>query len=498
MTKKISELTQLTAVADDDIIPLVDVSDTTMGATGTTKYIERDDLIRAPYNAMSRQAIMNGNFDIWQRGTSVALADATQSYQADRWFDVPVDDGGTLPTLTRSRQLLTSGDIANSFFYTRLATNGAGTSLGNGSYHEFSQKIENGTRNLCGLNKNVTLSFYARSSIANKKIGVYLAQVYGTGGSPSSAEIINGTNWTLTSTWTKYEYTFTTNTLVGKTFGTNYDDYLTVSFFNMWGSTYQDRVGASTTETYVGSGNIDIAQVQLNAGDEALEFNPKSYEEELRACQTIISPDLGWTPVLDTWVYASATTFTIAGVDRTNEYRKGGKIRWKQGGAYKYAYILSSAFSTDTTVTITGGSDYTIANSAITDNYVSYEVSPLGFPVSFAYTPVVTTGSGSITTQTVVGDFSITGGMCWVVCDQLIVNVGTGGTSLLFSLPVNCSSNIALVHLMGRESGVTGKLLNGQCGSDTQVDKLYIADGNNVPPLTNNYRNIVSGSYPIA
>lgn len=285
MTKKISELAQLTAVADDDIIPLVDVSDTTMGATGTTKYIERDDLIRAPYNAMSRQAIMNGNFDIWQRGTSVAIPQTTATYQADRWYDYADDDGGTAPTLTRSRQPLTSGDIANSFFYTRLATNGAGTSLGNGSLHFYAQKIENGTRNLCGLNKEVTLSFYARSSIANKKLGAYLYQGYGTGGSPSSGEVINGTSWTLTSTWTKYTHTFTTNTLVGKTFGTGYDDSLWTLFAYAWGSTNASRVGDTVAETYVGSGNIDIAQVQLNAGDEALEFNPKSYEEELRACQ---------------------------------------------------------------------------------------------------------------------------------------------------------------------------------------------------------------------
>lgn len=53
----------------------------------------------------------------------------------------------------------------------------------------------------------------------------------------------------------------------------------------MWGSSSQANVGASTAETYVGSGNIDIAQVQLCAGDVALPFMPKSFEEELRACQ---------------------------------------------------------------------------------------------------------------------------------------------------------------------------------------------------------------------
>jgi hypothetical protein len=35
---KISGLTQLTSVATNDLLPIVDISDTTMGVTGTTKY----------------------------------------------------------------------------------------------------------------------------------------------------------------------------------------------------------------------------------------------------------------------------------------------------------------------------------------------------------------------------------------------------------------------------------------------------------------------------
>jgi len=247
---------------------------------------------------MSRQAIMNGNFDIWQRGTSVATPDVTNTYLADRWKDYLDKNGGTLPTLTRSRQLQTSGDVFNSFYFSRLATNGAGTSLGTASQHQYSQKIENGTRNLCGASKTVTLSFYARSSIASKKLGVYLDQYYGTGGSPSSIEIINGSNWTLTSTWTKYTYTFTTNTLVGKTFGTDLNDFIQVNFFLMWGSTLASQVGGSGAETYVGSGNIDIAQVQLCAGDVALPFQPKSFNQELLDCQRYYEPswDYGETP----------------------------------------------------------------------------------------------------------------------------------------------------------------------------------------------------------
>jgi hypothetical protein len=239
-----------------------------------------------PNYSMSRQAIMNGNFDVWQRGTSYSsgYVDNTPYYLCDRWRDSADDDGGTRPTLTRSRQTLTAGDIPNAYYYSRLAANGTGTSLGASSGHGYLQSIEHGTRMLCGLNKKVTISFWARSDIANKRIGTYIVQDYGSGGTPTTAETITGTNWTLTSTWTKYTHTFTTNTLVGKTFGTANDDVLKVALVYVWGTTTDANVGATTAETY-GNGYVDIAQVQLCAGEVALPFQPKSFEEELRACQ---------------------------------------------------------------------------------------------------------------------------------------------------------------------------------------------------------------------
>jgi len=236
---------------------------------------------------MARQAIMNGNFDVWQRGTSVALIDSTVTYQADRWLDYVGKDGGTLPTLTRSRQNLTPGSVQNAFYLSRLTTNGAGTSLGVNSWGYYQQKIEHGVRSLCGSGKKVTVSFRASSDIATKRIGVTLMQYYGSGGSPSAAEFILSTPITLTSTPTEYTVTFTTNTLSGKTFGTNNDDYIGLRFYYMWGTTLGNTYVQTgvTVETFVGAGNIDIAQVQLCSGDVALPFQPKSFEEELRACQ---------------------------------------------------------------------------------------------------------------------------------------------------------------------------------------------------------------------
>ena len=275
---------------------------------------------------MSRQAIMNGNFDIWQRGTSFTPTDLGVIYSADRWLDYTDKNGGTLPTLTRSRQLLTSGDIPNAYYFTRLATNGAGTSLGTSSLAILEERIENGTRNLCGASKTVTVSFWARSSIASKRITPTLLQTYGTGGSPTSSEKILGTPITLTSNWVKYTATFTTNTLVGKTFGTNNDDALYCRFWYMWGSTIgnTDVQAGVSAETYVGSGNIDIAQVQLCSGDVALPFQPKTFEEELGQCQRYCVDLTGGTAGANAVVstaYAATTVTAYATINLPSQMR---------------------------------------------------------------------------------------------------------------------------------------------------------------------------------
>ena len=249
------------------------------------------------YFAMQRQALMNSNFEVWQRTTSAALSSAVLTYLADRWANFANPDSGTLPTITVSRQVLTSGDIAKAVFFHRVNVNGAGTSLGVNSAYLLFQKVENGTRNLAGAGRFVTISFWARSSIASKKLGLRLRQGYGTGGSPSSEETITGQNITLTSTWTKYTMTIALNTLVGKTFGTNYDDNLRVEFLLQWGATTASSVGAVGAETYIGSGNIDIAQVQCNAGDVALPYQAKSFAEELALCQRYYEKSYAYTIV---------------------------------------------------------------------------------------------------------------------------------------------------------------------------------------------------------
>lgn len=249
--------------------------------------VKKDQLDPTVYSSsLSRQAIINGNFDVWQRATTKTNPTNNTYHSADRWVTEFSLNGATLPSnIVHSKQPITPGDLDKAFNFYRVAPDGAGTSWGVNTFYMNEQRIENGTRYLCGNSKKVTISFWARSSISGKKLSVGLSQNYGTGGSPTTEEQIAGTVFSLTSSWVEYKVTLTTNTLVGKTFGSANDDYLQLSIGYAWGTTFGSaRFGSATTETFVGSGNIDVAKVQLCSGDVALSFQPKSFAQELQDC----------------------------------------------------------------------------------------------------------------------------------------------------------------------------------------------------------------------
>lgn len=252
-----------------------------------------------PYTDMNRQAIIDGGFQVAQAvpivGTLVNNPTHATYPLFDLWKLFNLPDGGVLPTTISHSQQNLIGIVSNVDKMYRITTSGAGASFGANALYVSIQYIENGTRKLCGINKKVTLSFYARSTIVNKRVGVRLFQTYGTGGTPSNGEALTGNNFTLTNSWQRFSYTFTTNTLSGKTFGTNNDDSLNVEFWHMWGSNFNSNLNTSTAETFVGAGDIEITGVQLNSGDVALEFEAERYGDALPKCQRYYEKDINCT-----------------------------------------------------------------------------------------------------------------------------------------------------------------------------------------------------------
>ncbi len=188
----------------------------------------------------------------------------------------------------------------------------------------------------------------------------------------------------------------------------------------------------------------------------------------------------GWVPIEQAWTYASATTFTIVG-DFTSIYSKGDRIKLTQT-TVKYFYIIGVSFGGgNTTITITGGSDYTLANAAITANSFSKTTNPNGFPQFFNYTPTYTGFSADPTSNMV--RFAIIGNLC-----KYYIRNGTAGTSnsnsFTISLPVTAATisnavweGIAAVTDLGSTQGPFGNLVIVSAGTTLSVQKDAIAPG---------------------
>jgi len=106
-----------------------------------------------------------------------------------------------------------------------------------------------------------------------------------------------------------------------------------------------------------------------------------------------------WKPFAATWTRTGNHTFTVSG-DETTTFRKGAKVRYKDGGAFEYGVVASSVFGSVTTVTLITNTDYAMAAATITDTAISYIENPDDFPYEFSFTPAytnLTVGSGTNT-----------------------------------------------------------------------------------------------------
>jgi hypothetical protein len=221
------------------------------------------------YDRTGRNKIINGNFDIWQRGTSFNL----NQYTADRWYN-NFNVGAS--TVTRQNFTLSQTDVpGNPSYYYRATVTSGGTA---NSYALLFQRIED-VRTFQG--QTVTVSFWAKAD-ATKFVSVEFQQNFGTGGSPSATRTSIGvTKFTLTSYWAKYTATVSIPSISGKTLGSDGNDNLG---FNIWfeaGSDYNSR----TDTLGLQSGTFDIAQVQIEEGSTATKFEELPLSTQLQLCQ---------------------------------------------------------------------------------------------------------------------------------------------------------------------------------------------------------------------
>ena len=176
--------------------------------------------------------IINGGFDVWQRGTTGAQANS--GFVADRWKGNNYTNG----TFTFSQRTDATGQTFRT--YGRLAQSSAGNQ---NSQQGIMQWIEG----LHLVGKTITVSFKVRGNAALSGCKV--------------RGIIAQQTFNLTTDWVKHSFT-----------GTAIQDGSNTRLLLDWGL-------ENTTW------HVDIAEVQVEVGSVATDFEHRSYGEELALCQ---------------------------------------------------------------------------------------------------------------------------------------------------------------------------------------------------------------------
>jgi len=213
----------------------------------------------SPYVA-GKNKIINGDFGVWQRGTSISLTTGTAAYTSDQWNVVCNFSAGTA---SASQQTFTPGTAPvagyEGTYFHRVTTGSTST------YIEVKQNIEN-VRTYAG--QTVVLSFWAKASTAMTSSTLF-RQEFGSGG--STLVDTSGASLSITTSWQRFTTSVTLPSISGKTIGTS-------SMLRVY------PISVSGTFT---SATVDIWGVQFEAGSVATPFTTATgtLSGELAACQ---------------------------------------------------------------------------------------------------------------------------------------------------------------------------------------------------------------------
>jgi hypothetical protein len=205
--------------------------------------------------AAGKNKIINGDFGIWQRGTSFTTNGV---YTADR-FQMTTTAGHA----TVSQQTFTPGTAPvagyEGQYFLRYNATASNTDP------RILYPIED-VRTFAG--ETVTISFWAKSATSSALSQLQFRQNFGSGGSALVDTIITP-GFTLTSSWVRYSRTVTVPSISGKTIGAGSNLRLTFDLenstafdFDLWGVQVEAGSTASPFQTATGTKQGELAACQ--------------------------------------------------------------------------------------------------------------------------------------------------------------------------------------------------------------------------------------------
>ena len=237
--------------------------------------------------AAGKNKFINGDFNIWQRGTSFTMTSNVAVYCADRFRVNSVFSAGSSSV---SRQTFTPGTAPvagyEGQFFQRIT---AGTTS---TYIDNFQFLED-VRSFAG--QTITFSFWAKASTSITAQG-YFIQNFGSGGSAEAAA--GSGSFALTTSWTRFSVTYAVPSISGKTVGTS--SYLAAGIY------FSSGIASGMT--------IDTWGWQIEAGNTATAFQTATgtIQGELSAAQRYYWLfNSGSSTILGTTFYQSASRIHI-------------------------------------------------------------------------------------------------------------------------------------------------------------------------------------------
>ena len=171
---------------------------------------------------------INGDFRIDQRNASLSSSKVTGIngtaliYLFDRWAQ---EDNHTTNTWEVWREAFTPGQTnvpGDPRYHLRHVVAGAPAGA---TTIKWSQKIEY----VDAIIGKIGISFYAKADSAIN-INIRPIQNFGTGGFPSPNVTLSPGQITLTTGWKEYKFEFQPPSILGKTLGTNNNDFIEIEF----------------------------------------------------------------------------------------------------------------------------------------------------------------------------------------------------------------------------------------------------------------------------
>jgi hypothetical protein len=267
------------------------------------------------FNTGRRNLIINGAMQVAQRGTS----STTNGYGSVDRFQTLYGGG----TITHSQETLTSDSPYNNGFrnFLRLTVTSAGSNSASDycyiSHRIEAQNVANSGWQYTSSNSFVSIQFWVRTSVA----GTYYTSLQSNDGTARAfvfPVVLSANTWTKVTKAIPGDSStleFANDTGIGLNIqirpyvGTNYSDsgVNTNSWYSRSGSTQTPDYTQNWQST--GSATFDLTGVQLELGENASDFEHRSFGEELSLCQRYFYREVDDDGSMFSWVgFADSST----------------------------------------------------------------------------------------------------------------------------------------------------------------------------------------------